>query len=172
MVTNEAAWAADRAAFRNERDLPYGSPLSEQFTDLTRNLLDATSVRGVLEQVVTAALRVVPGVDLVSITLRSRDGSFHTPVHTDPVAVALDQVQYETGEGPCLDAALAPGPAQTRSDDLAVESAWPHFGPAAAAYGVRAVLSVPLLPNPRPPAAFGSAQPLFAAPGSPPCRRP
>ncbi|WP_037255622.1 GAF and ANTAR domain-containing protein [Kibdelosporangium aridum] len=156
MVTNEAAWAADRAAFHAEQDLPSGSPLSEQFTDLTRNLLDATSVRGVLEQVATAALRVVPGVDLVSLTLRSPDGSFHTPVHTDPVAVALDQVQYETGEGPCLDAALSPGPAQARSDDLAVESAWPHFGPAAAAYGVRAVLSVALLPNARPPQHSGA----------------
>jgi hypothetical protein len=151
VVANEADWTTDKAAFHGDRDLPAGSPLSAQFTELTRNLLDVTSVRGVLEQVATAALRVVPGVDLVSITLRSVHGSFHTPVYTDPVAVELDQVQYETGEGPCLDAALAAGPAQARSDDLTVESAWPRFGPAAAALGVRAVLSVALLPNARPP---------------------
>jgi hypothetical protein len=113
-------------------------------------------VTDVLEQVTMAAHRVVPGADLVSITLRSPDGSFHSPVQTDPLAIELDRLQYETGEGPCLTAALVPGPAQVRSDDLAVEPAWPHFGPAAAARGVRAVLSVALLPHARPPRYSGA----------------
>ncbi|RAS64756.1 ANTAR domain-containing protein [Lentzea atacamensis] len=89
----------------------------------------------------------MPGADLASVTLRTPDGHFHTPVETDPVAGTLDQLQYDLGEGPCLDAALGLGPGVAGSFDLAAESKWPRFGPAAAGYGVGAVLSTTLLPN-------------------------
>ena len=152
----ESRWATDLAAFRGGLDLPAGGPLGEQFARLTRNLLDATSIGGVLEQVVRAAHRVIPGADLVSITLRAADGTFHTPTETDSLATELDLLQYETGEGPCLTAAEPSGPAEVRSDDLAAERAWPRFGPAAAAHGVRAMLAVALLPDASPPRYSGA----------------
>jgi hypothetical protein len=132
------------------------STLARDFARLTRGLLNASTVAEVLEQVVAAAQRVVPGADLVSITLRSEDGLYHTPVETDPVATELDQVQYETGQGPCVDAAKESGPAYIRSDDLATEPAWPKFGPAAASYGYTAVLSTSLIPDALPPRLSGA----------------
>lgn len=48
-----------------------------------------------LEQVVDATSKVVPGADLVSVTLRSPDGRFPTPVHTDPAAAELDEAQCQ-----------------------------------------------------------------------------
>lgn len=130
--------------------------LVEDFARLTRALLDASSVAEVLEQVVNAVHRVVPGADLVSITLRSEDGTYHTPVETDPVASMLDQVQYETGEGPCVEASRESGPAYIRSEDLSTEPAWPRFGPVAAGHGFAAVLSTALLPDALPPRLSGA----------------
>ncbi|MBN6039495.1 GAF and ANTAR domain-containing protein [Amycolatopsis sp. 195334CR] len=126
------------------------------FAKLTRLLMDADTTAGVLERVVEAAHRVVPGAELVSITLRSPDGRFHTPIETAPIALELDQVQYDTGEGPCLDAARPEGPAYAHSADLAKNSPWPRFGPAAARHGYHAVLSTALVPDAKPPRLSGA----------------
>jgi uncharacterized protein YigA (DUF484 family) len=96
VTTDEAGWATDIAAFRAEHDLPVGGPLAQEFARLTQNLLHATSVADVLDQVVRAAHRVVPGADLVSITLRSPSGEFHTPAETDSAATRLDSTSCST----------------------------------------------------------------------------
>jgi hypothetical protein len=88
-------WVRDRHAFRGDEPSGLG-PLGRQFTQLTERLLAASSVHQALEQVVAATLRIVPGADLVSITLRSTDGALHTPVETAPLATELDLLQYET----------------------------------------------------------------------------
>jgi ANTAR domain len=158
-VATGEEWACDKYAFAREEPRtasPESGPLGAQFAQLTRTLLHASTVADVLEQVVKAVSHVVPGADLVSITLRSADGRFHTPVETDPVASELDRLQYETGEGPCITAAAPSGPAQVGSDDLEHEPTWPRFGPAAAEYGVRAVLSVALHPHARLPEYSGA----------------
>lgn len=165
MTIGKPGWAADREAFRGGLEVSGGGPLAEQFARLTRALLNAPTVADVLDQVVTAAHRVIPGADLVSITLRSADGSFHTPVQTNAIAVELDHVQYETGEGPCVAAARNPGPAEIRSDDLAAEPAWPRFGPEAARRHVSSVLSVALLPDARPPRCSGALNIYSRRPG-------
>jgi hypothetical protein len=156
LTIGKPEWAADREAFRGGLELPCGGPLAEQFAHLTKALLNAPVVADVLDQVVTAAHRLVPGADLVSVTLRTAGGSFHTTAQTDVLATELDQIQYETGEGPCVEAARNPGPAQVRSDDLAGEPAWPRFGPEAARRHVHSVLSVALLPDARPPRLSGA----------------
>ncbi|WP_410675917.1 GAF and ANTAR domain-containing protein [Amycolatopsis sp. cmx-4-68] len=119
-----------------------------------------------LQQVADAALHVVPGADLVSVTLRFPDGAFRTPVQTDPAAADLDQVQYEHREGPCLDAADPTGPAFATSTDLAVEHRWPRFGAAAAERGYDAVLSTALLPDARPPQPSGALNICSRRPGA------
>jgi len=131
-------------------------PLARQFVTLTQALLDSGSVAAVLERVVFAALDLVPGADLVSVTLRTPDGAFHTPVETGPIASELDQLQYRFGEGACVEAARAAGPAAAFSDDLAADPRWPKFGPAAAALGVRSLVSTALLPNASSPQLSGA----------------
>ncbi len=98
-------WEADRAAFGAE---PAGDgwdrcgvdadgPLARRFGALAAVLLEAGSLHEAMERVVSAALRIVPGADLVSITMRSADGGFHTPVRTGEAAEELDRIQYRTG---------------------------------------------------------------------------
>jgi hypothetical protein len=159
-LTDGQNWARDKDRFVGDvhraeqqhraplRDHGFGlGPLAQQFATLTYSLLDASTVGDVLEQVVHAAANIVPGADVVSITLRDTGGHFFTPVQTDAIAAELDQLQYDVGEGPCVDAARAAGPAMAASADLAHEDAWPRFGPGAAQRGIRAVLSTALLPD-------------------------
>jgi GAF domain-containing protein len=122
-------------------------PLAEQFVLLTRMLLDGGSVIAALERVVLSARAIVPGADLVSVTLRSPDGAFHTPVATDRIATDLDQLQYRFGEGACVEAADPSGEALAASDDLLTDGRWRRFGPAAAELGFRSLLAAALLPD-------------------------
>jgi hypothetical protein len=163
-------WAHDRRRFvadaeeasrqgvppRRDHGSPLG-PLSRQFARLTAALLDAQTVQDVLEQVVEATFNVAPQVDIASVTLRSPDGAFHTPIATHQVAQLLDERQYELGEGPCVTAALNPGPAfAVWPDSSEPDSPWPNFTRAARELGVEAVLSLSLLPTPEPPRLSGA----------------
>ncbi|MEQ3553419.1 GAF and ANTAR domain-containing protein [Pseudonocardia nematodicida] len=125
--------------------------LVQELTQLTAALVDCDTVEEVLKRVVDAVGRVVPAAGLVSVTLRDDSGEFHTPVETDSLATAFDQVQYRSGRGPCVDAAQPDGPAAAWSDDLRGETQWPEFAEEVAARGYRSVLAVELLPDAHPP---------------------
>ncbi len=60
------------------------------------------------------------------------------------VATRLEDLQYELGEGPSLDASRRNGPALHAELTAGEMSLWPAFGPAAWAAGVRAVFALPL----------------------------
>ncbi|MFI7674153.1 ANTAR domain-containing protein [Actinophytocola sp. NPDC049390] len=123
---------------------PAEDAFAEQLASLTRVLVGASTVGVALHRIVDAARTIVPGADLVSVTLRDRGGAFFTPVETDALAGALDEVQYRTGQGPCLDAARPEGPGFAASDDLTVEDRWPRFAQEASIHGLAAVLSTDL----------------------------
>jgi GAF domain-containing protein len=131
-------------------------PLAQQFVTLTRTLLSATTVAGVLNEIVVAALRLVPGADLVSVTLRDRDGTLQTPLTTDPVGADLDKIQYTSGRGPGMDATDPDGPAFAVSNDLAQDQTWPAFAEAATGYGFCSVLSTALLHESQSPRLSGA----------------
>jgi len=168
-MSDELDWAGDKDRFvADARQVaestpvpstdvsPAGSPLVEQFTVLTRSLLDAGTVGEALERVIVACTKAIPAVSVASVTMRAPDGTFYTPAETHEVAYELDQVQYAAGEGPCVDAARLPGPALAYSDDLAHDPNWPVFGPAAASRGMGSLLSTALLPDARPPRQSGA----------------
>ncbi|MFD4668495.1 ANTAR domain-containing protein [Lentzea sp. NPDC058450] len=119
--------------------------LIPQFEELTRMLLSATTVADALHQVVTATKHVVPAAEVVSVTLREPGGRFTTPVQTDPIATALDEVQYRTGRGPCVDAALPDGPGYVIGGDLRTDQRWPEFAATCVSHGLAGVLATELL---------------------------
>jgi hypothetical protein len=90
---------------------------------------------------------MVSAADAVSVTMRVGDGTFHTSVSLDPVARELDRIQYDLGEGPCIDAARMPGLGLV-SSDLTATREWPAFVAAAAARGFVAVICSALAPDP------------------------
>lgn len=118
--------------------------LAEQFSALAQSLLRADTVHEVLLDVVATARAVIPGAEMVSVTLCIPGGGFSTPVQTDPVARELDELQYQFDEGPCVDATRTPGSGLGSCDDLGLGEDYPDFGPAAASRGVHCVLAAGL----------------------------
>jgi len=158
---DEEEWLREQERFVVHRDEPgyplvEPSPLARQFAEFSTQLLTAGTVADALTHTATAALEILPEADLVSVTLRSRDGHLHTPLSTDPLGVELDVLQDRYEEGPCFEAARVSGPAHYHSGDLATEQTWPRFGPAAVELGFRSALSTALLTEGRPPHMTGA----------------
>jgi GAF domain-containing protein len=93
-------------------------------------------------RVAATASHAIPHADVVSITVLTWPDA-RTVAHTDDLALTLDHQQYETGRGPCLEAALQRQP--VRLEISAETDRWPEFDQAAQRVGVRTGLSVPLL---------------------------
>jgi GAF domain-containing protein len=110
---------------------------------------------GASNEVVDAALRLVTALavktianaDGVSVTLE-RHARLMTVAASDDAVLRMDGHQYDTGEGPCLDA-KAEGH-WFYIESLDDETRWPSFVPRALEQGIHSVLSSPLLTAGRP----------------------
>lgn len=111
------------------------------FARLGQIRLSDTDVETVLKTVAELARRAIPGIDEVSVTLL-RDGRAYTAAFTGDVALRLDESQYESGYGPCLDASAAA--ATIMVPDTAVERRWPRWAEQAVEHGVASSLSIGL----------------------------
>ena len=105
-----------------------------RFAGSLRDLASRQDVDETLQLAVDLAAELIPGCDYADVMF-IRPGGTTTPVSSDPIAVALDQVQAETGEGPCrstmdTEQAVVVG-------DLGTDGRWPTFGPRAVEMGVR-----------------------------------
>lgn len=104
--------------------------------NLTRTLDDT------LAAIVETARRSVPGFDQVGISTIDRHGQVHTRAAAGDLVWQLDQLQYDLGEGPCVDslqdASVVVAP-RTATDER-----WPTYAPKAAEAGLRAQLAVKL----------------------------
>ncbi len=116
--------------------------LAEKLSDLARSLQEEKGVDGTLDAIVRSAADTVPGADEASISEVRRRRAVRTPAATGALARAVDQAQYETGQGPCLDSLYEQ---QTmRLSDIANELRWPDFCARAGQLGVRSMLAVQL----------------------------
>ena len=86
------------------RDGGYLEPLAA-FAELSKIMLGDGSLNETLGRIAALARDTIPDTDEVSVTLIDRDKP-KTVVFTGQLAVHLDERQYESGLGPCLDAAL------------------------------------------------------------------
>jgi GAF domain-containing protein len=119
--------------------------MSESLSALHQELAGVVLVDRGLEEVLTEIVqishRAIPGAEATSITLIRNERGF-TAAYDGQIAMDADELQYERGYGPCLDAG--------RSGEVFViqdmdgEERWPDFALHAAGLGVRSSLSVPL----------------------------
>jgi transcriptional regulator with GAF, ATPase, and Fis domain len=96
----------------------------------------------VLRHVAEEAADRVPGADAVLAVVRRADDT-REAVHTDELAVAVDELQRGLREGPVLDA-VAHRDAVV-SGDLSQETRWPALARSVGTSPVRSALCVPLL---------------------------
>ncbi len=116
--------------------------LSKGLDAMSRYFVGGATLREALDEVAQAAVQALRGADIAGLTMVV-DGRPTTTAFTDDMAVEIDQAQYDTGVGPCLDA-LRDG-TLSRSNGLENDPQWPPFSEAAVAHGVHSVLSLPVL---------------------------
>ena len=108
---------------------------------LARLSLRDRALRDILGEVTRIATTAVPGAESTSITL-IRDERGFTAAHDGQMALDADELQYDRGYGPCLDAGRT-GLAML-VPDMREEERWPDYAAAVVADGVLSSLSVPL----------------------------
>ncbi len=116
--------------------------VEEWFRQLSRMVLVDRSLTDVLTDVTRLAAQGIPGAEASSITLIRNDRPF-TVAHFGDMSLAADELQYEHGYGPCIDAGRAG--VLLRVDDMATEKRWPDYvAHLLATTEVRSSLSIPL----------------------------
>jgi GAF domain-containing protein len=108
---------------------------------LTGFLLDGNTVGDSIHHVAQSVVDAVDPAAFAGVTM-SVDGKTTTGVFTDPDSPEIDQTQYDTGRGPCIDS-LRTGET-VRIDSTATDRRYPEFNASAVAHGICSTLSVPL----------------------------
>jgi GAF domain-containing protein len=116
--------------------------VDELLRDLSKVVLVDRTLAEVLTDITAIAARSIPGAEASSITLLRADKAF-TAAHSGEMALAADELQYEHGYGPCMDAGR--GGVLLRVDDMRMEERWPEYvAHVVATTPVLSSLSIPL----------------------------
>ena len=124
-----------------------------------RGLAGRRSIRDLektLQQIVSAAVDTIPGVDAGSISI-TEHGRVETRHPSTEAIGKLDRTQSELNEGPCLTAITDPPESGiVIAQDFAGDDAqrWPRFAPVAVEAGYRALMSTQLSADGGPRAAL------------------
>ncbi len=116
--------------------------LADQLSELARSLESEDDVQDTLNAIVRAAVETVPGAEQASISSVVGRREVVTRATTNDVSAGVDRSQYETQEGPCLDALYEQR--TVRVPDLPGERRWPRFVERARELGVGSMLAVQL----------------------------
>jgi GAF domain-containing protein len=113
---------------------------SEEFAALAMALMNEPDVAQTIESIVEHARIGLEG-DHAGVHIK-RQRKVETAAASNPVISRADELQTETGEGPCLDAVWEQDTFVVK--DIATDPRWPSFGPMAAELGLHSILSVRL----------------------------
>ena len=116
--------------------------LAEQLSELARSLQSHRDAEEILDDVVRAAVRLIPGADEASISVVKDRRAVSSRLPTGELPLRLDGLQEETGQGPCLDAMYEQH--TVRVSDMAHEQRWPRFAAGAAEAGAASMLGIQL----------------------------
>lgn len=119
---------------------------------MVRRLVETRDVDETLTALTSAAVESIPPVHFASVSYRTVGNPIETLAPTHPLAVAIDELQYDLSEGPCYEVVAAERVAL--SNDLSREERWPEYGPQAAALGVGSQLALVLVAEARQRAAL------------------
>jgi transcriptional regulator with GAF, ATPase, and Fis domain len=117
--------------------------LAEAFADIARQLQAQTTREGTWQKIVDLSTARLPEIQHAAISLVHRQQKVDTVAATGKIPEAVDKIQYETGEGPCLSSIWEQDMFVTA--DLAAEDRWPAFSRRTVAEtGIRSMLAFQL----------------------------
>jgi GAF domain-containing protein len=109
----------------------------EEVAQIARRLAEAETIDELLHRIVGLGADYVDGCDGVSLMLVRRGGRLSSPAYSSSIAYQSDLAQYETDEGPCLEAIRDHETIVV--DDLEDETRWPEYRARAKELGVRSM---------------------------------
>ena len=116
--------------------------VARQLSDLARRLQAEGDPGLMLDEIVRAAVELIPGVDEGSISVITGRRQVVSQHASGTLPEQVDAVQEEVGQGPCLDAAYEH--LTVRVSNMAQEKRWPEFSSRALALGAASMLSFQL----------------------------
>jgi GAF domain-containing protein len=120
---------------------------NERLAAIARALLHEPDVQATLKRTVADAAATLDGAVYASVSLVLRRRQVETPVYSDDRALWTDQLQYELGSGPCLDAVWRQD--VFHIEDLATETFYVDWSRRVVAEtGIRSSLSLQLFTDP------------------------
>jgi GAF domain-containing protein len=116
--------------------------LADALTKAALAINQPSTLEDTLDSIVHATRSSVPELTDVGISVTHRDGTIETMAGTGQLVWELDAIQYDLGEGPCLESIR-------EAHTVVVENArheqrWPRFIPQAVQHGLRSQLAVRL----------------------------
>lgn len=113
--------------------------LAETFAEIAGVLLAEPDVQRTLDKMCALLPVTVEGCDHAVVTV-VRNQHLESPAASDGVGPAVDAIQFEVNDGPCVEAIREHQTVVT--DDLVTETRWPQFSRRAVeATGVRSMLA-------------------------------
>ncbi|NUT50924.1 MAG: GAF and ANTAR domain-containing protein [Saccharothrix sp.] len=113
--------------------------LATRLSEVARTLQEQGGEQDTLDAIVRAAVDTIPGAHHAGIMTVAGKREVSTVAMTDDLPGRVDQVQYDTGEGPCLTALFQHR--MVAVPDLAADGRWPAFSALASRMGVSSMLS-------------------------------
>lgn len=102
---------------------------------------DDDDMTGAIDRAVEACVDLF-GVDGSGLMIADAENTLRYVTSSDGPGRALEEVQSETGQGPCVDTFVHGTP--VLADDIAGEQRWPRTRDSIVEHGVRAVMGVPV----------------------------
>ena len=105
---------------------------------------ELSSIRGLKPSIekVTESARLLFDADQAGITLIRARGELETVGPTHEIVTEVDSLQYELGQGPCVDAVTEQH--VVTAHDLDSDPRWPEWGPRACGLGIQSILAADL----------------------------
>jgi hypothetical protein len=117
--------------------------LADTFTKMSAELATEDAPPQVLARLADVAARRVPGADYSGVTIGRQASDMATVAATADLVKQVDQIQYDLGSGPCVDAVVQD--TVYNAADLRNEQRWPEFGRRAVEVrGIVSMLSIRL----------------------------
>jgi transcriptional regulator with GAF, ATPase, and Fis domain len=119
--------------------------LAKTFGQIARILIAESDVHATLRRIVSLAVETIDPCEHAGISV-VHGKKVTSPASSGDIPAIIDNIQSETGEGPCVDAIREHRVFQTGR--LSQELRWPEFAPrAVAASGIESILSLRLFGN-------------------------
>lgn len=132
----------------DEKEHAHPQDLAGTLAQVARLLLHEDDLTSVLNRIAVLAVATIDGVQHCGITIVEGE-AVHTAGSSGEVPVRVDQIQYDTDQGPCLDA-IRQHQVLESGDITAELERWPAFAPRVAAEtGIRSVMSFRLYADER-----------------------